>query len=105
MFDGSGGDDSVSSISIDSAGNIYAGGYGVNLIDKSSGYDWWIKKFDSNGVEDIANWDLKFDGNNGSDAANSIVIDSVGNVYAAGYGWNLVDTSSEEDWWIKKFIK
>ena len=33
------------SIAIDINNNIYVAGCGVNLVNLSSGYDWWIKKF------------------------------------------------------------
>ncbi|OHD12758.1 MAG: hypothetical protein A2086_07205 [Spirochaetes bacterium GWD1_27_9] len=96
-FDGNNGWDSIV---IDSNNNIYVAGYGSTLISSSSSYDWWIKKFDSNGNEI---WDRRFDGNNGWDKTTSIAIDTNNNVYVTGYGYNLVSSSSNNDWWIKKF--
>jgi hypothetical protein len=151
-------------IKTDGNRNVYAVGYGSNLVSGSSNFDWWIKKFDIYGNEDTDNWDLKIDGgNNGFDMAYNLMIDDEGNVYVVGYigvsstdtawmvkkfdsdgnedsnwdmtfnggddgddgqkedsafdiamdnqgniyivgpGWNIFDASSEVDWWIKKF--
>jgi hypothetical protein len=75
QYDGNGGDDDALAITIDSAGNIYVAGYGQNIAGGSTGYDWWIKKFDSDGNEDILNWDKKDDFTN-TDIAKSIYTDS-----------------------------
>ena len=99
----SGGDDVAYSVAVDSNDNVYVVGYGSNLINGSSGPDWWIKKFNSNGTEDTTNWNKKFHGNNGRDFAYSVAIDSFNNVYVVGSGYNLVSSSSYDDWWIKKF--
>ncbi len=94
-------------VAIDIYGNVYVAGNGNDLISSTSGLDWWIKKFDSQGVEAVANWDKKFDGNDGPDLLYSLTTDSRGNVYVAGKSYNLVsNTSGSEsgyDWWIKKF--
>ncbi|MDY6934616.1 MAG: SBBP repeat-containing protein, partial [Spirochaetota bacterium] len=102
-FDGIGGDDAVNSIAVDPDGNVYVVGYGSNLVGEASGLDLWIKKFDSDGNEDMINWDMMFDGNNSNDEVSSAAVDSEGSVYIVGYGNNLVQESSGEDWWIKKF--
>lgn len=87
----------TSDIKIDAAGNIYVAGYGSNLVNASSGSDWWIKKYDANGVEDTVNWDKKYSYFlSSSDVPNAMAIDSSGNVYVAG-------TVSTGAWWIKKF--
>jgi hypothetical protein len=38
-------DDYVYSLAIDSNGDIYAQGNGIELISEGSHYDWWIKKW------------------------------------------------------------
>ena len=85
------------SIAIDSENNVYVVG-----SDKSTGIaNWWIKKFDKNGVEDTANWNLTFDGGVGTDFATSVAIDSNDNVYVVGG----IKTNCSWDWWLKKFDK
>lgn len=94
----------VNDLVIDAGDNVYAAGYGYNLINGSSGYDWWIKKFSSTGTEDTGNWDKKFgSAGSGDDVAYSIGLDSSNNVYVVGNGTNLVSASSGVDWWLKKF--
>ena len=105
MIDGADGDDQAWSVALDpSDGSVYVVGYGTNLVG-SSGQDWWIKKFDSAGVEDTTNWNNKtFDGSGSDDAARSVALDpSDGSVYVVGSGSNLETGSSGRDWWIKKF--
>ena len=41
--------DNVIAIAEDSQGKLYFGGLGANLTSASSGFDWWIKKYDSKG--------------------------------------------------------
>jgi hypothetical protein len=112
----------ANAIAIDQAGNVYVAGYGDRLVGTLSGWDWWIKKFNSAGVEQDFNGpaavtpcgsnvspcstndlDLAYHGGTGVDAVTAIAVDQAGNVYLAGYGSRLVDTSAGEDWWIKKF--
>jgi hypothetical protein len=88
---------------IDSSDNVYVVGYGTDLVASGSGKDWFIKKYDANGVEDTANWDKMLDsGSNGWDEAMAVAIDNTGNIYVAGFGFDM-DGSSDKDWWIKKF--
>ncbi len=99
--------DSSAELAIDSNNNVYLAGTAENLVSSSSGYDWMIKKFNSNGVEDTVNWNKKYDGAGLDDIITSIVIDSSNNVYVGGEGWHLVSdapgSTSGYDWWIKKF--
>ena len=91
---------------IDNNSNIYTiCNYGV--LNGAS--DWWIKKFDSNGVEDTANWNKLVDSGNdepqdyyGVDIVASIAKDSQNNIYVFGEGCKLV-SNSLNDLWIKKY--
>ena len=59
-FDGNEGDgnDAVTKLLTDYNGNIYAIGYGWELINDHSGFDWWIKKFNMTGIQE---WEKKLD--------------------------------------------
>ena len=93
----------MQALAVDSQNNLYVAGTGFNLVTAgSSAGDWWIKKFSSTAIEDQVNWNKKFDGGTGA-VVNHLVIDAGDNVYAAGYGYNLINGSSGYDWWIKKF--
>jgi hypothetical protein len=102
VIDGNSGDDSGQAVTVDSLENVYAAGYGTNLVSGSSKKDWMIKKFDFHKIEDL-NWNKKIDGNSGDDEINTILVGPDGNIYVAGYGTNLVSGSSKKDWWIKSF--
>ncbi len=95
--------DEICSISIDSENNVYAFGYATNYVGSSTGWDWWIKKFDKDGNEDTTNWNKSFDG--GTDRTWGSAIDKYDNVYFVGSGENLVNSGSGWDIWIKKFDK
>jgi hypothetical protein len=98
-----GGDsDYIQDMIIDSNDNLIVAGYGRNIITASSGNDWWIKKYDSNGVED-STWNLQFDGAGENDIPYDMAFDSAGNLYVVGHGINLVSATSVTDLWIKKF--
>jgi hypothetical protein len=96
-FLGGSGDDGASSITIDSAGNVYVAGstfcsdfpttLGAYDRTLSAWEDVFVSKFDSSLQHLLAS---TFLGGSGRDWANSITIDNVGNVYVAGvtYGEN-----------------
>ena len=89
------GPDQARAVAIDSSGNVYVVGNGRELVTAgTSSTDWWIKKINSNGVEDLT-WDKKFNGGlaTGPDDLFAVVVDSTGSVYVAG----------SADIWIKKF--
>lgn len=89
------------SIAIDNNNNIYVAGWGTNLINDSSNKDWWIKKFDSNGNEDLANWNKKI-GTNNNDIARSITVDKNGFIWIVGFT-NETNSPNKSYWWIKKY--
>lgn len=95
-----------SRIKVDSNGNVYVIGYEADAAGANTHDDWRIRKFDSAGVEDTANWDKTINGaSNRDDRAMDIAIDGANNVYVIGttnYDWqDSYDITS--DWWIKKF--
>ncbi len=66
VFDGNNGYDHISSLYIDNKQDIYISGYGENIISDNSGSDLWIKKLNSDGVEDLTNWNKKITLNSNS---------------------------------------
>ena len=97
------GSDEALSITINPSGDIFVGGYGTDLFNSSSQQDMWVKKFSTNGNENLTHWNISF--NHGCcDLINDIVSDSDGNIYLAGEGTNIFNTTSNFDWWIKKIF-
>jgi len=81
VYDGNSGNDRITCSLTDSLGNLYFIGNGRNMTSSSSGYDWWIKKFDPSGNEIISNWDKKINmGTSSSDRPQYAVIDSADNI-------------------------
>ncbi|MFN6373618.1 MAG: PKD domain-containing protein, partial [Chitinophagia bacterium] len=96
---GGGGDDVATSLTMDSTGRIYVGGYfsgsmdadpgsGVTTITGKGGRDLFIGKY-SNLGELI--WAKGTGGQTGNEVAQEISVDTLGNVYAAGTYANDVD--------------
>ncbi|MBF0527700.1 MAG: Ig-like domain-containing protein [Deltaproteobacteria bacterium] len=83
----------VKTMVLDSAGNIYLGGYGQTLsgfpdlpmpVNSSTGelnYDGYVAKFDST----LLNIWNTFMGGAGDDEINALAMDSAGNIYAGGH--------------------
>ena len=95
------GDDFFHSIIIliDSDNNVYAAGtFRNNSNDDKETLR--IKKFSEDGIED-KKWDKKYFRDDSFFLAAAI-IDKYNNIYVAGYGYNLVSASSENDMWIRK---
>jgi|GEM_PF-2560095 len=98
-----GSSEALYAIAIDSFDDLYAVGYGTNLVGANSQTDWWVKKIYSNGTEDIWNWNKSFDSHNTADIAYDVAVDTNNNVYVVGKGINLTSDDSGTDWWIKVF--
>lgn len=85
-YDGPGsGEDYAWDIAVCSVGNVYVTG---KSQDSSTGYtDYATVKYDASGVEQ---WVMRYNGPaNSNDAATSIAVDYVGNVYVTGYSAGL----------------
>ncbi|HPV40192.1 MAG TPA: hypothetical protein PKX40_03370 [Spirochaetota bacterium] len=88
-------------VTTDGAGNVYVAG---TIIDSSNpSTDWYIMKFDSTGMADTVNWNKQYGTIGEWDEAFGLGIDSSGDIYVAGYGTNVDNVATGEDWWIKKF--
>ncbi|MCI0450073.1 MAG: SBBP repeat-containing protein [Chlorobi bacterium] len=73
-------EDVVNSLDVDNGGNVYIAG---NSIGAGTGSDFTVIKYNSNGTEA---WVKRYNGpGNGGDAALSVRVDGLGNVYTAGY--------------------
>lgn len=79
-FMGSGGYDTGNAMALDSQGNIYVVGYGINTISSAAGMDAFVAKFDSNGN---LVWNT-FLGSPQFDGANAVAVDDHGNIFMAG---------------------
>ena len=82
-------DDHGSSVAVDASGNTYVAGcfssstitYGTTTLTSAGLADIYLVKFDPNGN---AIW-AKSAGGLGNDYANSVAVDTLGNIYIAGY--------------------
>ncbi len=97
--------DNALNVAVDLNKNVYVVGTGTHLTNATSNLDWWIKKFNSSGSEDTTNWNKNYSSIyiSASESPNSVVTDAYGGVYVAGWGQNLFNSTSDGDWWIKKF--
>ena len=82
--------DIVYGLAVDSSNNVYAAG----KYDVSGLANWYVRKYDANGVlcdgsGTCANWGtsgmVTYDSGAGNDDATSIVVDASKNIYVAGY--------------------
>jgi hypothetical protein len=97
-YDGPGnGDDNASSIAVDSAGNVYVTG---SSSGNGTGSDYATIKYSSTGVQD---WVQRYNGpGNNSDAAFSLALDNMGNVYVTGRS-NATSSSQSGDYATVKY--
>ncbi|MEM4258130.1 MAG: DUF2341 domain-containing protein [Candidatus Thermoplasmatota archaeon] len=98
-----GGADYARSVAVDNAnGYVYIVGDGVQLKSKTSGRDWWIIKLNRATGEEI--WQKIFSSyTNDYEYARSVTVDSQGNIYVVGSGYNLNGSNSGLDVWIMRF--
>ena len=104
VYDGPAGSyDEASSIAIDKNENIYVGGYSTGI---GTAEDFTVIKLDSAGNE---RWVYRYDGPASyRDEIKAIDLDTMGNIYMAGWSWGVVgewdfcvvkiDSSGQEQW-------
>ncbi|PKL39874.1 MAG: hypothetical protein CVV44_06540 [Spirochaetae bacterium HGW-Spirochaetae-1] len=94
-------------LSVDGDGNVFAAGYGKNIVGGQSDYDWWVRRLNPAGDYASDLWEVMYDGSSSAGDDAVLALCAYGDsLYAAGYGSNLLSSSdpvSNNDWWIKKF--
>jgi hypothetical protein len=93
----------INALMFDTSGNIYTAGYGNKLFDEYSKKDVWIKKFNSSGTEIASGWNKKYDWGHSDDETATKILFRDGNIIVIGQGNDLVNGSSKDDTWVKKF--
>ncbi|MBW4588836.1 SBBP repeat-containing protein [Aetokthonos hydrillicola Thurmond2011] len=100
---GTAGNDAAYGIGVDSAGNVYISGTTEGALKgtNSGGYDVWLAKYDSSGVQ---KWLQQF-GTSTDDGSNGITVDNSGNVYVTGYTTGALGGASNgnTDAWVAKY--
>lgn len=67
---------------VDAANNVFVVG---RRNQAATAQDWWIKKYDANGVEDTVAWNQSYDGPASvTDEAQSVALAADGSVYVVG---------------------
>jgi hypothetical protein len=89
-------------LALDSSDNLYAAG--ATYTDDVTYFDWMIKKYSSEGTEDLT-WDKTFLASGWGDEPLTMTFDSSDNLYVVGMQdkSTAVDEFDDLDWWIKKF--
>ena len=101
--------DRINSIVLDSSDNVYMACAWSEMDLNYSAYnsDMLVKKILGDGTEDTVNWNKRISDACYSNSGNAIAVDNDDNLYVAGYGINLVDSTDEGhtsyDWFIKKY--
>ncbi|MBT7902749.1 hypothetical protein HN587_02725 [Candidatus Woesearchaeota archaeon] len=99
VFDYAGDSDAPYDLTSDISGNIYVVGKAYDGMAM-----WWLKKFDSSGVEDTINWNkiIRSHPTQSYDSeAYGVEVDDSGDIFVVGYG--AFDDSMDYDWIIKKY--
>ena len=88
-------------MAVDSSDNIYAVGYFTDMVSTTSGRDWIIDKYDTDGTR-AAGFPLTLDHDGLHDYANDVATDSEDNFVVVGYV--LVDDVTDHfDWVVRKY--
>ena len=89
---GTGGDDLVHGIAVDTNGNVFVSGYTVGALEgtHAGNYDAFVRSYDTDGNH---RWTRQF-GTSGNDVAYGIATDSNGNAHLAGYTTGALEGSS-----------
>src|SRR6478736_1099623 len=90
---GTSSDDWATSIAVDTGGNVYVAGSTYPTGNQSSG-DPYVRKFDASGS---AVWAKQFGGAD-EDEAETVAVDASGNVYVAGWTYDLIPESKVGSW-------
>ncbi len=94
-------------IVVDSLGRVYVGGSGTALVSSNSGTDWFIKRYNPDGTEDLtwtnfpanSSYGMVFDAGIAS-SVQDIAVDTSNNLYV--FGTSKTDLSNTHDWLVKK---
>jgi len=116
--DGNGGDDCVRALAVDRGGNIVLVGSGENLVDPSSGLDWWVMMIEAAEVAAsiegaasehsagiLPSWERVVDGGYGDDEAMAVDIMTdpfTGDLVAVYVGGYRTGADGTTDWWIER---
>ncbi|HYQ01540.1 MAG TPA: SBBP repeat-containing protein [Polyangiaceae bacterium] len=90
---GSKGPEQLGAVTLDASGNAYVAGSTYPTGNQSSG-DPYVRKFDASGS---AVWAKQFGGAD-EDEAETVAVDASGNVYVAGWTYDLIPESKVGSW-------
>jgi len=93
--------DVASSVHVDGNDNVMITGIAMS---GSSSYDWWTKKYDSDGAEETEYWDLRLEAAFTVEPYPRSAMAPSGNLYFVYAEENAVDATSSYDWRIRKLI-
>lgn len=93
--------DRAYSVAIDSNDNVYVVGTGNQRPNLVASTNWWIKKFNRSGRENVTHWNKTFNFNSSADVARKVAVDSNNNVYVVGE--IIRGTDGYSRWRIQKF--
>jgi len=104
---GTSANDEASSVAVDASGNVYVTGATEGAFPgqiSSGNYDDFVRKYDDSGNEV---WTKQF-GTSANDYANSVAVDTSGNVYVAGSTYGILPgqaSSGGSDAFVVKFVQ
>jgi hypothetical protein len=94
--------DRANAVAVDSAGNVYVGGY-ATTNETYGDKNWTIKKFSPNGTEITTGWNKRDDVAQSDEEVLELAVDDANNLYAVGYVVNQAGASSGRDIRIVKY--